>query len=71
MAHSYYVVMRDFGRLGLEASIDPEITRREVISRLRSTEYDRVVFIHHIHDGVCEDVTDDVLAEAGALEEVA
>ncbi len=29
----YFVVMIDYGRRGREAIVDPEITRREVISR--------------------------------------
>ena len=68
MNHSYYIVMIDYGHKGREAIVDPEITRREVVSRINSREYDRVAFIHFVHDGVCEDVTDDVLAEAGVLE---
>lgn len=66
--HSYFVVMIDYGRQGREAIVDPEITRREVIDRIRTREYDRVHFIHHIHDGVCEDVTNDVLRESGFYE---
>jgi hypothetical protein len=29
----YFVVMIDYGRRGREAIVDPEVTRREVISR--------------------------------------
>jgi len=68
---SYYVVCIDYGRKGREAIVDPEITRRGVIDRIRSGEYDRIAFIHHIHDGICEDVTNDLLKEAGFYEEVA
>ncbi len=60
----YFVVMQDFGRRGREATVDPEITRREVVSRIASGEYKDVLFVHSIHDGICEDITDDVLAEA-------
>lgn len=63
--HSYFVVMIDHGRKGLEAIVDPDITRREVISRIRSRDYDRINFIHFIDDGRCEDVTNDLLKEAG------
>lgn len=66
--HSYFVVMIDHGRKGLEAIVDPEITRREVISRIQSREYDRINFIHFIDDGICEDVTNDILKEAGFYE---
>ncbi len=65
---SYFVVMIDYGRKGREAIVDPEITHREVVARIQSREYDRIAFIHHIHDGVCEDVTNDLLKEAGFYE---
>jgi hypothetical protein len=32
----YFVVMIDYGRRGREAIVDPEITKREVISRVAS-----------------------------------
>jgi hypothetical protein len=32
----YFVVMIDYGRRGREAIVDPEVTRREVISRVAS-----------------------------------
>lgn len=64
--HSYYVVMIDYGRRGMEAIVDPEVTRREVISRIVSGEYphEAISFIHHVHDGVCEDVTIVLMEEA-------
>jgi hypothetical protein len=60
----YFVVMIDYGRRGREAVVDPEITRREVISRIASGEYRNVSFIHEIADCSVEDVTADILAEA-------
>ena len=65
----YFVVMIDYGRRGREAIVDPEITRREVISRVASGEYQNISFIHEIADSAVEDVTTDILAEA-ALPEV-
>ena len=44
----YFVVMIDYGRRGREAIVDPEITRREVISRIASGEYKNISFIHEI-----------------------
>jgi len=35
----YFVVMIDYGRRGREAIVDPEVTRREVVSRVASGEY--------------------------------
>ncbi len=66
----YFVVMIDYGRRGREAIVDPEITRREVVSRIASGEYTNISFIHEIVDRSVEDVTEDILAEA-ALPEIA
>jgi hypothetical protein len=70
--HSYFVVMIDYGQRGLEAVVQPEITRREVIARLKSGEYQNVEFIHHIMDGLMEDVTFELIeaAEAELKDEV-
>jgi hypothetical protein len=60
----YFVVMIDYGRRGREAVVDPEITRREVISRVASGEYKNISFIHEIADASVEDITADILSEA-------
>jgi hypothetical protein len=60
----YFVVMIDYGRRGREAIVDPEITRREVISRVASGEYRNISFIHEVADCAVEDVTSDILNEA-------
>lgn len=60
----YFVVMIDYGRRGREAVVDPEITRREVISRVASGEYRNISFIHEVADRSVEDVTAEILAEA-------
>jgi hypothetical protein len=65
----YFVVMIDYGRLGREAIVDPEVTRREVVSRVASGEYRNISFIHEIAEGSVEDVTETILTEA-ALPEV-
>jgi hypothetical protein len=49
-AMQYFVVMIDYGRRGREAIVDPEITRREVVSRVVSGEYKNISFIHEIAD---------------------
>lgn len=64
---SYFVVMIDYGKRGREAIVDPEITRREVVSRLVSGEYDHVNFIHHVDGGLVEDVTNELFDEAETL----
>ena len=60
----YFVVMIDYGRRGREAIVDPEITRREVVSRIASGEYRNISFIHEIADCSVEDITADILSEA-------
>ena len=60
----YFVVMIDYGRRGREAIVDPEITRREVVSRVASGEYTNISFIHEIADCSVDDITAEILAEA-------
>jgi len=67
----YFVVMIDHGRRGREAVVDPEVTRREVVSRVASGEYRNISFIHEIADRSVDDVTEEILAEAAVPEIVA
>ena len=63
--HSYYVVMRDFGGcIGFGADVTPELTRNNIIDRIKSKELDRIAFIHHIADGLMEDVTAELIDAA-------
>jgi len=64
----YFVVMIDYGRRGREAIVDPEITRREVVSRIASGEYQNISFIHEVADRSVEDVTEEILTEAAVPE---
>src|ERR1700749_3721538 len=64
---SYFVVMIDYGRRGSEAVVDPEVTRREVISRIVSGEYRDIRFIQEVRDGVTTDVTLEMQIAASAL----
>ena len=64
----YFVVMIDYGRRGREAIVDPEVTRREVISRVASGEYKNISFIHEIADAAVDDITAEILAEAAVPE---
>jgi hypothetical protein len=67
----YFVVMIDYGRRGREAIVDPEITRREVVSRVASGEYRNVSFMHEIVDRSVDDITEAILAEAALPDFVA
>ena len=60
--------MIDYGRRGREAIVDPEITRREVISRIASGEYRNISFIHEIAGSSVDDVTEEILAAAALPE---
>lgn len=70
-SHSYYAVFIDFGRRGLEAVVQPEITRRGVVERIRTGEYKEIAFIHHIEDGHVFDCTDELMHDAGVALEAA
>jgi hypothetical protein len=61
--------MIDYGRRGREAIVDPEITRREVVSRVACGEYKNISFIHEIADSTVHDVTAEIMAET-ALPEI-
>jgi hypothetical protein len=65
--YSYFVVMCDFGKNGLEAIVHPEDTRRAIIEQLAHGEYKHVVFIHRVEDLLVEDVTDELFNEAEDL----
>jgi hypothetical protein len=56
--------MIDHGRRGREAVVDPEMTKREVISRVASGEYKNISFIHEIADSSVEDITEHILSAA-------
>jgi hypothetical protein len=60
----YFVVMIEYGRRGREAIVDPEMTRRELTSRVASGEYSNISFIHEINAGSVDDITADIIAEA-------
>jgi hypothetical protein len=70
VSHSYYLVMQDFGHLGLEAVVRPEDTRRDIIQNIREGQYKHIVFIHHVDGLYVEDVTDE-LVSASEQEEAA
>lgn len=68
----YFVVMIDYGHRGREAIIDPELTRRNVVERIASGEYQNIAFIHHITlDDLPEDVTAELIGEAEQMMEAA
>ena len=63
----YFVVMEDFRSAGQEAIVHPEYDRAEILRRLKTRDYKDVAFIHHIHDGIVEDVTLELIGQARGL----
>jgi len=73
-SHSYFVVMIDHGKRGLEAIVKPERTRRDIVDMARHGEFTRedVAFIHYVaispysifNGSVVEDVTQEILDAA-------
>jgi phosphoglucomutase len=61
---SYFVVMIDYCAAGREAVVNPDLTRADIVARIKSGEFKQIDFIHHIVDGLAEDVTADLIDEA-------
>jgi hypothetical protein len=56
--------MIDYGRRGREVIVDPEVTRRKVISRVVSGEYKKSASFTRSPITVSDDINADILAEA-------
>lgn len=64
---SYYVICQDFGHRGREAIVDPEMTRRGAIDKVRELLSDgkEIAFIHRITmNDPPEDVKEELIAAA-------
>lgn len=67
---SYFVIALDFGRRGVEALVNPEMTRRGAIEKVREVLGDgcEISFIHQISMGeLPEDVTAELIEAANAF----
>lgn len=62
--HSYFVVPIEY-KSGREAIVDLEMTRRGAVETAYEAIGDGngIAFVHHVHDGICEDITQDILEE--------
>jgi len=63
----FFILMIDYGRQGREAIVDPEHTRREIVSQVRDilAKADRsVAFVKLVDGNFIEDVTGEIVAEA-------
>lgn len=71
----YFIVMIDHELHGREAIVDPEVTRNNVIDRIRSGEYrGPILFIHEVNDFgdghmIVSDVKDELISVASLPEE--
>lgn len=63
----YFVVCRDFGNRGMEAIVDPQHTRRNIVDLIATREWENVIFIHEVRDGAVADVTEEIMAEAKSV----
>jgi hypothetical protein len=66
ISYQYYVVMEDLGKLGLEAVVTPETTRRAVVEFIKNGNYRNIVFIHHVDGLYICDCTSELIDEAEA-----
>jgi hypothetical protein len=71
---NYFIAMIDYGRRGREAVVDPEVTRNELLARIRSGDLKNIIFIHEVEFSggrlTASDVTDEIMAEAGMADRV-
>jgi hypothetical protein len=65
VSHSYFVVMINTSN-GLEAIVQPERTRRDIVSMIKSGEYRNIEFIHFVDGLFIEDLTSELIDEAEA-----
>jgi hypothetical protein len=71
MPTEYFVVFIDYGpsQIGgshLEAVVESALTRSQIVSRIKTREYDNIVQIDHIHSGIVTDATTELIDEAEA-----
>lgn len=57
----YFVVMQDYGEDGLEAIVDPKLTREQIIAQIKTRELDNIVRIDHVLDTIVLDVTEELI----------
>ena len=53
-----YVVLRDFGKLGIEGVTDPSDTRETIINDIASGQIDRVISVTEIIGSEASDITE-------------
>jgi hypothetical protein len=75
MITEYFVVLIQYD-IGLEAVVEPALTRAEIVTRIKTREYNDIVQIDHIHSDttrggayqrIATDVTEELIDEAEAM----
>jgi hypothetical protein len=59
---SFFIVTRDYGKLGFESVTDPDATRDSVINDIASGQIDRVAYVIECNpvEGWAHDITADI-----------
>ena len=63
----FFILMIDYGRKGLEAVVQPELTRRAIVEQVRdilAEGRNRVAFVKFVDGNFIEDVTEEITGEA-------
>jgi len=67
MTDPLYIAMCDFGKLGREATVNPEHTRRNVVDMIVSGEWLDVLWVRQMNaDGTWSDITADIAEDVFA-----
>lgn len=61
----FFVVMADYGKLGLEAIVSPDMTRTDVVNTILSGEFAKIAYVHEYNpaEGHARDITEDLARE--------
>jgi hypothetical protein len=59
---SFFLVMRDFGKLGFESVTDPNATRESIVRDIASGQIDRVAYVIECNpvEGWSREITSDI-----------
>lgn len=68
-----FVVIRDYGRLGLESVTDPNTTRASIAHDIATGQIDRVAYVIEVLplEGTSREITDDIFELVVALKRAA
>lgn len=64
-----YIVMIDYGRAGLEASVIPGTSFKQIVREVLGGQFENIAYIHELRDWRQSDITADVARAVLALAE--